>query len=45
VLLQTFAAGLPGARPFDIEILPKTGALVAFAGAFFGIGVWCFRFE
>jgi len=27
------------------EILPKVGALVAFAGVFFGIGVWRFRFE
>jgi ABC-2 type transport system permease protein len=28
-----------------LEILPKTGALVAFAGVFFGVGVWRFRFE
>jgi ABC-2 type transport system permease protein len=27
------------------EVLPKVGALAAFAGAFFGIGVWRFRFE
>jgi len=27
------------------EVLPKVGALVAFAAAFFGIGVWQFRFE
>ena len=27
------------------EVLPKTGALAAFAAAFFGIGVWRFRFE
>ncbi len=27
------------------EVLPKTGALAAFAVAFFGIGVWRFRFE
>jgi ABC-2 type transport system permease protein len=28
-----------------IEVLPKVGALAAFALAFFGIGVWRFRFE
>ncbi|MEW6231671.1 MAG: ABC transporter permease [Chloroflexota bacterium] len=28
-----------------LEVLPKVGALAAFAGAFFGIGVWRFRFE
>lgn len=28
-----------------VEVLPKVGALAAFAGAFFGIGVWRFRFE
>lgn len=27
------------------DVLPKVGVLVAFAGAFFGIGVWRFRFE
>lgn len=27
------------------EVLPKIGVLLAFAGAFFGIGVWRFRFE
>ncbi|WP_376792808.1 ABC transporter permease [Thermoflexus sp.] len=27
------------------EVLPKVGALAAFAGAFFGIGAWRFRFE
>lgn len=27
------------------EVLPKVGVLLAFAGAFFGIGVWRFRFE
>jgi ABC-2 type transport system permease protein len=27
------------------EVLPKVGALAAFAAAFFGIGVWRFRFE
>ena len=27
------------------QVLPKVGALAAFAGAFFGIGVWRFRFE
>ncbi|MEM2591616.1 MAG: ABC transporter permease [Thermofilaceae archaeon] len=27
------------------EVLPRTGALMAFAVAFFGIGVWRFRFE
>lgn len=27
------------------EVLPKVGALAAFAGVFFGIGVWRFRFE
>ncbi|MEW6567817.1 MAG: ABC-2 transporter permease [Chloroflexota bacterium] len=27
------------------EVLPKVGALAVFAGAFFGIGVWRFRFE
>ncbi len=28
-----------------LEVLPKVGTLAAFAGAFFGIGVWRFRFE
>lgn len=28
-----------------LQVLPKVGALAAFAGAFFGIGVWRFRFE
>jgi ABC-2 type transport system permease protein len=28
-----------------IEVLPKVGVLAAFALAFFGIGVWRFRFE
>lgn len=28
-----------------LEVLPKVGALVAFAAVFFGIGVWRFRFE
>jgi ABC-2 type transport system permease protein len=28
-----------------IEVLPKVGALAAFAVAFFAIGVWRFRFE
>ena len=28
-----------------LEVLPKVGALAAFAVAFFGIGVWRFRFE
>lgn len=28
-----------------LEVLPKVGVLAAFAGAFFGIGVWRFRFE
>lgn len=28
-----------------LEVLPKVGALIAFAGIFFGIGVWRFRFE
>lgn len=28
-----------------VEVLPKVGALAAFAVAFFGIGVWRFRFE
>lgn len=28
-----------------LEVLPKVGALATFAGAFFGIGVWRFRFE
>ncbi|MGQ9601018.1 MAG: ABC transporter permease [Anaerolineae bacterium] len=28
-----------------LEVLPKVGALAVFAGAFFGIGVWRFRFE
>ncbi|MGC8827263.1 MAG: ABC transporter permease [Anaerolineae bacterium] len=27
------------------KVLPKVSALAAFAGAFFGIGVWRFRFE
>ncbi|MDM7323398.1 MAG: ABC transporter permease [Thermus sp.] len=27
------------------EVLPRVGALAAFAGAFFGVGVWRFRFE
>ncbi len=27
------------------EVLPKVGALAAFAGAFLGIGVWRFRIE
>lgn len=28
-----------------VEVLPKVGALTVFAVAFFGIGVWRFRFE
>ncbi len=33
-------------RDYDLwQVLPKVGALLAFAGAFFGIGVWRFRFE
>lgn len=28
-----------------LEVLPKVGALATFAGAFFAIGVWRFRFE
>ncbi len=28
-----------------LEVLPKVGVLAAFAVAFFGIGVWRFRFE
>lgn len=28
-----------------LEVLPKVGVLAAFAGLFFGIGVWRFRFE
>lgn len=28
-----------------VEVLPKVAALAAFAAAFFGIGVWRFRFE
>lgn len=28
-----------------LEVLPKIGALAAFAAVFFGIGVWRFRFE
>lgn len=28
-----------------LEVLPEVGALAAFAGVFFGIGVWRFRFE
>jgi ABC-2 type transport system permease protein len=27
------------------QVLPKTGALATFAAAFFGLGVWRFRFE
>ena len=28
-----------------LEVLPKVGVLAAFAGVFFAIGVWIFRFE
>jgi len=28
-----------------LDVLPKVGVLAAFAGLFFGIGVWRFRFE
>jgi len=28
-----------------LDVLPKVGVLAAFAGLFFGIGVWWFRFE
>jgi hypothetical protein len=28
-----------------LAVLPKVGVLMAFAGTFFGIGVWRFRFE
>ena len=28
-----------------VEILPKAGMLIVFAGIFFGVGVWRFRFE
>jgi hypothetical protein len=27
------------------EVWPKVGALTAFAAAFFGLGVWRFRFD